>query len=119
MIASRITPRKKTMRPCKLTSPLSRAPAICLEKEVNLVQDLLCALDLGIALAQAAGATTTIMSTKMTASQAQPPSAGTHTPPRVTMADAFITQAKAVLSLPPFPLQRQRRSAPRNRELSQ
>jgi hypothetical protein len=37
------------------------------EKEVNLIQDLLCALNLGLALAQADGATTTIMSTKMIA----------------------------------------------------
>jgi hypothetical protein len=38
------------------------------KKEVNLVQDLLCALNLGLALAQAVGAMTTIMSTKMIAS---------------------------------------------------
>jgi hypothetical protein len=49
-----------------MTSPLSQALAICPEKEVDLVQDLLCALDLGCALAQAARATTIIMSTKMT-----------------------------------------------------
>jgi hypothetical protein len=36
------------------------------KKEVNLVQDLLCALDLGLALAQAARATTIIMLAKMT-----------------------------------------------------
>ncbi len=35
-----------------MTSAPSRAPAIHPEKEVNLVQDLLCALDLGLALAQ-------------------------------------------------------------------
>jgi hypothetical protein len=40
-------------------------------KEVNLIQDLLRALNLGLALAQAVGAMTTIMSTKMIASQAQ------------------------------------------------
>jgi hypothetical protein len=42
--------------------------AICPEEGVNLAQDLLCALVLGFALAQAAGATATIMSTKMIAS---------------------------------------------------
>jgi hypothetical protein len=69
-----------------MTSPLSQALAIPPEKEVNLAQDLLCALNLGLALTQAVGATTTIMLTKMIASQAQPPSAGTRTPPRVTTA---------------------------------
>jgi hypothetical protein len=88
-------------------------------KEVDLFQDLLCALNLGLALAQAVGATTTIMSTKIIANRAQPPSAGTHTSSRVTMADAFIALTKAILSLPPSPLQRRRRSAPRNRELRQ
>jgi hypothetical protein len=53
-----------------MTSPLRQALAICLEEGVDLVQDLLCALVLGLALAQAAGATTIIMSTKMIASQA-------------------------------------------------
>ncbi len=38
-----------------MTSPLRQALAVCLEKEVNL--DLLCALALVLALAQAAGAT--------------------------------------------------------------
>jgi hypothetical protein len=89
-----------------MTSPLSGAPAIRPEKEVNLIQDLLCALNLGLALAQAVGATTTIMSTKMKASQAQSPSAGTRTPLRVTTADAFIVQTKAILSLPPSLLRR-------------
>jgi hypothetical protein len=36
-------------------------------KKVDLIQDLRCALNLSLALAQAAGATTTIMSTKMIA----------------------------------------------------
>jgi hypothetical protein len=66
MIASVITPRKRARRPCIMTSPLKRAPAIHPKKEVNLVQDLLRALDLGLALAQAARATTIIMSTQMT-----------------------------------------------------
>jgi hypothetical protein len=53
-----------------MTSPLCRAPAICPEEGVNLIQDLICALVLvlGLALAQAAGAMTTIMSTMMNAS---------------------------------------------------
>jgi hypothetical protein len=51
-----------------MTSPLHQAPAIFLEEGVNLVPDHLCNLGLGLALAQAAGATTTIMLTKTTAS---------------------------------------------------
>ncbi len=51
-----------------------------LQDGVDLVQDLLCALVLGLPLAQAAGVTTIIMLTKMIASQAQPPSEGIHTP---------------------------------------
>jgi hypothetical protein len=51
-----------------MTSPLCQVPAICPKKEVDLIQDLLRALVLGLALAQAAQATTTIMSTKMIAS---------------------------------------------------
>jgi hypothetical protein len=72
-------------------------------KEVDLVQDLLCALNLGLALAQAAGATTTIMSTKMIASQAQPPCTGICTP-RTTMTDTTNVQTKTILFLPPSPL---------------
>ncbi len=68
MIASAITQRKRTMRPCIIASPLCQAPAICLEERVDLVQDLLPALLLGLALSQAAGATTIIMLTKMIAS---------------------------------------------------
>ncbi len=67
-----------------MTSPLCQVPAICLEEEVDLVPDLLCIL--GLALAQAAGATTTIMLTKMIASRVQPPSMGIGTP-RMTMMD--------------------------------
>jgi hypothetical protein len=70
MIASAITPRKRATRPCIMTSPLSWALAICPEREVDLVQDLLHALNPGLALAQAVGATTIIMSIKMIASQA-------------------------------------------------
>ncbi len=75
-------------------------------KEVDLVQDLLCALSLSLALAQAVRATTIIMSSKMTIGRIRPSSAGTRTPPRVMMADAFITLTKAILSLPPSPLLR-------------
>ncbi len=96
----------------------SRALAICPEEEVDLVQDL-HALNLGLALAQAVGAMTTIMSIKMIASRVQSPSAGTCTSLRVTRVDAFIALTKAILFLPPSPLQRQRRSAPRNRESRQ
>jgi hypothetical protein len=44
MIASAITPRKRVTRPCIMTNPLSRLLAICPEREVHLVQDLLHAL---------------------------------------------------------------------------
>jgi hypothetical protein len=99
-----------------MTSPLSQAPAIHPEKEVDLVQDLLCALNLGLALAQAARATTTIMLTKMIASQAQSQCPSIHTP-KTKMTDTTIAQTKMILFLPPSPLQRQRKTAPRNREL--
>jgi hypothetical protein len=122
MIASAISSRKRVTRPCTMTSP--QAPAICLKEGVDLVPDHLCTLVLvlNLALAQAAEATATIMLIKMTASLVQHPSKGihpstdTHTPPRVTTADAFIARTKAILCLPPSLLQKQRRSAPRNRE---
>jgi hypothetical protein len=101
-----------------MTSPLSQALAICPEREVDLVQDPLH-LNLGLALAQAVRATNIIMLIQMIASQAQPLSASTRTPPRVTMVDAFIALTKAILFLSPSLLQKQRRSAPRNRELHQ
>jgi hypothetical protein len=75
-------------------------PAICPEKEVDFVQDLLPALNLGLTLAQAAGPMTTIMSTKMIASQVQPLCAGIRTP-RTTMTDTTIIRAKRILFLPP------------------
>jgi hypothetical protein len=109
-----------------MTSP--QAPAICTKEGFDLIPDHLCALVLvlGLALAQAAGgATATIMLNKMTASQVQHPSKGIHpstvscTPPIVMTADAFITRTKAILCLPPSLLQKQRRSAPRNRESCQ
>jgi hypothetical protein len=124
MIAGAITLRKRAMRPCMMTSPLCQAPAICLEEGVNLVPDLLHLQVLGLALAQAAGATLIIMLTKTIAGQVQPPSTGIHPStgictPRTMMTDITIARSKAILSLPPSPLQRQRRIAPRNRELHQ
>jgi hypothetical protein len=103
-----------------MTSPLCQATAICLEEGVDLVQDLLCnlVLLLSLALTQAAGATTTIMLTMMIARQVQPPSAGVCTL-RTTMTDIAIAWTKAIPFLPPSPLQWQRKSAPRNRELHQ
>jgi hypothetical protein len=65
MIASAITSRKRATRPCTMTSPLRQAPAIHPEEGVDLVPDLLCALILILAHAQAAGATKTIMSNNM------------------------------------------------------
>jgi hypothetical protein len=108
-----------------MTSP--QVPAIPPKEGVNLVPDHLRALVLvvGLALAQAAGATATIMLIKMTVSLVQHPSKGIHpsmgtrTPPRVMTADAFIAQTKAILCLPPPLLRKQRRSAPRNRESHQ
>jgi hypothetical protein len=125
MIASAITSRKRVMKPCTMTNP--QAPAIHLKEGVNLIPDHLHALIfiLALALAQAVGATATIMLIKMTASLVQHlskgihPSTSTHTPPRVTTADTFIAQTKAILCLPPSLLRKQRRSAPRNGELHQ
>jgi hypothetical protein len=122
MIALAITSRKRVPRPYTMTKPQARA--ICSKEEVDLVPDHLCALVLvlDLALTQAAGATATIMLIKMTARLVQHPSKGIHpstgtrTPLRVTTADTFIARTKGILSLPPSPLQRQRRRAPRNRE---
>ncbi len=74
-----------------MSSLLFWAQAICQEEGVNLIPDLVRALVfvLGLALPQAAGVTTTIMSNKMIPSQAQPPSAGICTP-RMTMFDVTI-----------------------------
>jgi hypothetical protein len=68
MIARAITSRKRATRPCTIISPLRQAPAIHPEQGVDLVPDLLYALALILALAQAAGATKTIMSNNMIAS---------------------------------------------------
>jgi hypothetical protein len=59
-----------------MTSPLCRAQAIHPEEGVVLAQDLLCALVFSLVLAQAAGATTTTMWLRMTASRVLFPSAG-------------------------------------------
>ncbi len=102
-----------------MTSPLCQAPATHPEEGVNLVPDLLHALDLILALAQAAGATKTIMLNNMIASQAQPPIAGVRIP-RTMMMDNSIARTRAIAFLPPSLLQRQREViAPRNRELHQ
>jgi hypothetical protein len=120
IIASTITPRNKATKLCIMTSPLCQVPAICPEEGFDLVQDLLptLVLVLGLTLAHVAGAMTTIMLTKMIASQAQPPSVSICTP-RMTMMDITITRTKAILFLPPSLLRSQRRSAPRNRESCQ
>jgi hypothetical protein len=104
----------------KEQQPLCWAWAIRLEEGVVLAQDLLCALVLGLTLAQAAGATTITMRLRMTASQARSPSMGTRTPPRVMTADVSIALTRAIPFLPPSPLQQQRKlSALTNREVRQ
>jgi hypothetical protein len=114
MIASAITSRKRVTRPCTMTIPLHQALAICPEKGVDL--DLLRALALVLALAQAAGATKTIMSNNMITSQAQHPNAGVCTP-RTMITDITISRTRAIAFLPPSLPQRQREIiAPRNRE---
>jgi hypothetical protein len=122
MIARVITPRKRVTMACIMTSPLCQAREICPEEGVVLVQDLLCALVLDLALARAAGAMPTTMWLKMTTGQVRSPSMVTCTPPRLTTATAYvsITLTRAILFLPASPLQLQRNeSAPRNRELCQ
>jgi hypothetical protein len=107
MIASAITSKKRVTRPCIMTSPLCQAPAIHPKEGADLVPDLLCVLVLGLTLTQAAGATSTIMSTKTIASQVQLSITGICTT-RTTMTD-----------MPSYPLKRQQRSTPRNRQLHQ
>ncbi len=90
-------------------------PAIRPEKGVDL--DLLCALALLLALAQAAGATKIIMLNNMIASQAQHLNTGVRTP-RTMMTDITIAWTRAIAFLLPSLLQKQREIiAPRNREL--
>jgi hypothetical protein len=91
--------------------------AICPEKGVDL--NLLQALALVLALAQAAEAMKTIMSNNMIASRAQRPNAGVRTL-RTMMTDIVIARTRAIAFLPPSLLQRQREViAPRNRESRQ
>ncbi len=117
MIASAITSQKRATKPCIMTSTLCQARAICLEEGVVLVQDLLYALVLGLALARAARATSTTMWLKITTGRVHSPSAGTCTPPRVMTADVSIALTRAKPFLPPSPHQLRRKvSAPRNRE---
>jgi hypothetical protein len=82
-----------------MTSPLCQAWAIFPEEGVVLVQDLLCALVIVLALAQAARATSITMWLKMTAGQIRPSSAGTCTPQRVTTMDISI---RAIPLMPPL-----------------
>jgi hypothetical protein len=119
MIPSAITSRKRATRLCTITSPLCQAWAIHPEKGVALAQDLLCALVLGLALAQAAGAMTPIMWLLMIAGRARSPSMGIHTS-RTTMTDIIIARTRTIPYLPPSPLQWQRKiSGPTNRESHQ
>ncbi len=71
-----------------MTIPLCQALAVCPEEGVDLVPDLLCALIYVFALAQAAGATKTVISNNIT-SQAQPPNTGVCIP-RTMMTDITI-----------------------------
>jgi hypothetical protein len=119
MIASVITSRKRATMPCTMTTLLHQAPAIHPKEGVDIVQDLLHALALVLALAQAAGATKNIISNNMIASRAQPPNAGVHIPRRM-MIDITIIQTRGIAFLPPSLLQRQREViTPRNRESRQ
>ncbi len=85
-----------------MTSPLCRAWAIRPKKGVILTQDLLCGLVLGLALAQAAGATTITMWLGMTPSHVRSPIMGTRTPPSVMTEDVSIalTRVFATFSAP-------------------
>jgi hypothetical protein len=119
MIASMITSKKRATRPCTMTSPLCQAQAIHPEEGVNLVPDLLRALALVLALTQAVGATNTIMSNNMIASQTQPPNVGVCIP-RMMMTDITIARTRGIAFLPPSLLQRQREViTPRYRESRQ
>jgi hypothetical protein len=51
MIASAITQRKRATRSCIMTSLLCQAPAICPQEGVDLIQEFLHALILGLTLA--------------------------------------------------------------------
>jgi hypothetical protein len=79
-----------------MTSPLRRALAVCLEKGVDL--DLLCALTLILALAQAAEATKIIMSNNMITSQAQHPNTGACIL-RTMMTGITIARTRAIVFL--------------------
>jgi hypothetical protein len=105
IITSVITSRKRVTRPCTMTSPLHRALAVRPEKGVDL--DLPRALDLVLALTQAAEATKTIMLNNMIRSQAQRPNTGIRTL-RMMTTDITIARIRAIVFLPPSLLQRQR-----------
>jgi hypothetical protein len=94
-------------------------PAICPEEGVDLVPDLLCAPVLVLALAQAAGATKTIMLNNMIANRVQPPNAGVCIL-RTMMMNITILRTRAIAFSPPSLLPRQREViAPRNKESRQ
>jgi hypothetical protein len=100
-----------------MTSPLWQALAVFPEKGVNL--DLLHALALVLALAQAAEATKIIMSNNMITSQAQCQNVVIYILRMITTG-ITIAQARAIVFLQPSLLQRQREIiAPRNRESRQ
>jgi hypothetical protein len=117
MIAGAITSRKRVTRPCTMTSPLHWALAVCPEKGVDL--DLLRALALVLALAQAAEATKIIMSNNMITSQVQRPNAVVWIQ-WMMMTGITIARTRGIVFLQPSLLQRQREIiAPRNWELGQ
>jgi hypothetical protein len=109
MIASAITPRKRVTRPCTMTSSLCQVRTPRSEKGFALTQNILLTLVPVLALAQAAGPTTTIMWLAMIASQAHSPSVGTRTPPRAMTMDVSIALTRAIMLLPPSLLQRKRK----------
>ncbi len=122
MITSMINSSKRATRPCIMNSHLHWVGTPCPEKGVTLVQGLLLALVPALALAWAAatGSMPTIMWLTMTASWANPPNTSTHTPLRTTTINVSIIPTRAILFLPPSPLQKQIRvSVLPNRESCQ
>jgi hypothetical protein len=106
-----------TVYPIRNRRSETQAHTVQMERGVDL--DLLHALALVLALAQAAGATKTIMLNNMIASRAQCLNAGVCTP-RTMMTDITIAQTRAIVFLLPSLLQRQREViALRNRDSRQ
>jgi hypothetical protein len=77
-----------------MPSPLHQTRTPHPEKGVALIQDLLLPPVPVLALAQAAGATTTIMCLMMISRRAHHPSVGTCTPPRTLTMDISIALTK-------------------------